>query len=125
MKHTSLILFVFLVLSLGACRSTKSVPNGHSLLAKNVVNLQLSEGKLSVSEIQGVIRQQPNHTVIGIPFRLMVYNSVDSAKIADKRFRKNQKITVKETKREKKIASINAKRIERAKKRKDNITPKS
>lgn len=117
MKQSSLFLFVLLMLALGACRITKSVNKGQSLLYKNAVNLQLSEGKLSVSEIQDVIRQQPNHTVIGIPFRLMLYNSVDSAKVADKRFRKNQKLKAKEIHQAKKIEEVNARRIEKARRK--------
>ena len=108
------IFLPFLLFFLGACHVTKNVPSGYYLLKKNkiTINSKLS-GEIS-SEINSIIRQQPNQRILGIPFKLMLFNSIDSAKVADKRIRLNIKLTEKNRKIIVKTKRINAARIEKA-----------
>lgn len=70
-----------------------------------------------------IIRQQPNRKLIGIKFKLWAYNretffylvKSDSATIADKRLKQNQKLYKKNQKKRNKQNRINADRIAKAK----------
>lgn len=94
------------------CKQTKYVPDGKYLLKKNSVIADKSE--LSDDDMADIIRQQPNYKTFGIKLKLAAYNAVDSAKVAEKRILKNEKIRVKNQKIKAKENRINTKRIERA-----------
>ena len=96
-----------------SCNQTKHVPEGKYLLKKNV--LAVEGDKLDKDAMNEIIRQQPNRSLLGIKFRLWAYNretyfyviKSDSASIADKRFKQNQKIQKKNQKRRNKQNRIN------------------
>jgi outer membrane protein assembly factor BamA len=96
-----------------ACKQTKYVPDGEYLLKKNTV-IQ-SGDKLDKDDLSSIIRQQPNYKRLGVKWKLMAYNSIDSAKVAEKRIRKNQNLREKNRKRLKREDRINGKRIQKAK----------
>lgn len=109
-------------LSVG-CKQTKYVPEGKYLLKKNVIEAEKSE--LSDDDMADIIRQQPNYKTFGMKIKLMAYNAVDSAKVADKRIRKNEKIRIKNQKLREKEKRINEKRIAKAQRKgKDWYTKK-
>lgn len=110
LKHTTILLILAVIFA--ACNQTKFVPEGKHLLKKNEV-VQLDE-KLPKEDLFYVIRQQPNYRTLGVPWKLYAFNAVDSAKVADKRIRKNEELRVKNRERLAKEDRINAKRIEKA-----------
>lgn len=98
-----------------SCQITKNIQKGNTLLNKNEVILEKSGSKLSASEIHTIIRQQPNQKTLGVRFKLMVYNAVDSAKIASKRFTKNKKLIEENESNVLKMRRINNRRISKSK----------
>lgn len=104
-----------------SCNQTKHVPQEKYLLQKNV--LTVSGDKLDKEAMNEIIRQQPNRTLLGVKFRLWAYNretyfhiiKSDSATIADKRFKQNQKLYQTNQRRRNKQNRINEKRIAKAK----------
>ncbi|MDG1331222.1 MAG: BamA/TamA family outer membrane protein [Crocinitomicaceae bacterium] len=117
-----------------SCKQTKNVPDGKYLLKKNKVYTQ--GDKLDEAELEEIIRQKPNFKRFGVKWKLRAFNVVDSAKVADKRARKNGKLRVKNQKLRDKEDRINAKRIARAHRKdkeyftekiiplKDTVTPR-
>lgn len=106
---------------MNSCNQTKHVPQGKYLLKKNVVNVE--GDKLDKEAMNEIIRQQPNRSLLGVKFRLWAYNretffyviKTDSTTIADKRYRQNQKLKVKNQKRRDRQNRINEERIAKAK----------
>jgi len=108
-------LFTILILNvLSSCRIAKNVPSGYYLLHENEVKLQKTSGSIAEADLEAVIRQQPNQTLLGIPVRLAIFNAVDSSKVARKRQNKNLKLIASNQHDLDKMNRINAKRIERA-----------
>ena len=77
----SSLLLVLLV----SCHVSKNVPAGEYLLKSVDITLTKESGKVTSSDLSSLIRQQPNQRVLKIPFRLMIYNAIDSSKIKDRR----------------------------------------
>ncbi len=109
-KHT--IILLILLVGFVACRQTKNVPRGEYLLKKNKIEVQGEE--VEEYELEEIIRQKPNFKRVYIKWNLMMFNSVDSARVANKRARKNLNLREKNQSRRDKQARINAKRIDRA-----------
>ena len=109
------ILFTILILNvLSSCRIAKNVPSGYYLLHENEVKLQKTSGSLAVADLEAVIRQQPNQTLLGVPVRLAIFNAVDSSKVAKKRQNKNLKLIASNQEAMDKMDRINDKRIKKA-----------
>jgi outer membrane protein insertion porin family len=102
-------------LGLISCKITKNVPNGYYLVDKN--NVVFNGDKLNIDEVNTIIRQQPNRKSFGMRLKLRVYNSVDSAKVVKSHNRHFVKIIEKNKKLVEKQNRINAKRIEKAKRK--------
>ena len=96
---------------------TKNVPKGNLLLRKNTILIEGAKVAISSAEISEIIRQKPNSRVIGIPYKLILFNSIDSAKVSQKRMRINAKIDDGNKRMDIKLDEINAKRIEKARKK--------
>jgi hypothetical protein len=96
---------------------TKNVPKGNLLLRKNTILIEGAKVAISSAEISEIIRQKPNSRVIGIPYKLILFNSIDSAKVSQKRMRINAKIVDGNKRMDIKLDEINAKRIEKARKK--------
>jgi outer membrane translocation and assembly module TamA len=113
-----------------SCNATKNVPDNYYLLEKNKLVFP-NEINFKEDNIRALIRQRTNSRILafelgpmkskGIPFKLYVYNMVDSAKVADKRQRKNEKLRRKNNRRLAKQDSINEKRIQKALARGDSV----
>lgn len=110
LKH----LFVFLTIAFAVqgCLSTKLVPENKHLLKKNKIKVE--GDKISKSEVEDVLKQKPNLRVIGIPFRLKFFNSIDSVKTEHGRIRKLNRLKAKNAKRTKREIRINERRRQRA-----------
>lgn len=100
-----------------SCHVTKNVPKGNLLLRKNTILFIGVKPTISSSKISDIIRQKPNSRVLGIPMKLILFNSIDSAKVSQKRMRINAKIDDDNKKMDEKLDEINAKRIEKARKK--------
>lgn len=94
------------------CSQTRFVPDGKFLLKKNEIKIE--GDKLNEDDVSSIIRQQPNYKRLGIKWKLIAYNSVDSLKVAQKRSKKNKKLREINADRRKKEQRINDKRIEKA-----------
>ena len=110
-KHTY-ILAMLLLVSI-SCRQTKYVPDGRYLLDKNKI-VQDKTSPFEKEDLEEIIRQKPNKKSLFIKWKLAAYNSIDTAKVAAKRDRKNLKLREKNQKRRNKAAAVNERRIERA-----------
>ena len=64
------VLLLFLLFT--GCRTTKHVPEGSYLLAKN--KIKTSKKEIPKDELKGYIRQQPNRKLLGTRFYLGLYN---------------------------------------------------
>ena len=96
---------------------TKNVPKGNLLLRKNTILIEGAKVAISSAEISEIIRQKPNSRVIGIPYKLILFNSIDSAKVEQKRTRIDSSIVEGNKRMDIKLDEINAKRIEKARKK--------
>ena len=111
------IFLLFIVVFLSSCHVTKNIPTGDFLLRKNIVLIEGDKTAISSSELNEIIRQKPNSRVIGIPFKLILFNSIDSAKVDLKRNRIDSLIDDDNKRIDVKLDKINAKRIEKARKK--------
>ena len=96
---------------------TKNVPKGNLLLRKNTILIEGAKVAISSAEISEIIRQKPNSRVIGIPYKLILFNSIDSAKVEQKRTRIDSSIVEGNKRIDVKLDKINAKRIAKARKK--------
>ncbi len=115
LKH--LFVLFALAFAVQGCLSTKLVPENKHLLKKN--KFKIEGDKISTSEVEDVLKQKPNLRVLGIPFRLKLYNSIDSARTERGRIRKLDRLNAKNVKRTKREIRINEKRRQRAIRRGD------
>jgi hypothetical protein len=113
-KHIS-FLIISIAFLLSSCKQTKFVPEGKYLLKKN--NVVANKSEIANYEYHEVIKQQPNYKNLGFKIKLAMYNAVDSAKVSDKRIRKNEKLKLKNQERRAKEKHINEKRIAKAKRK--------
>ena len=109
-KHTYILLILATLFV--ACRQTKYVPEGRYLLKKN--KIEQTGKKIPKDDLTEIIRQQPNYKRFGVKWKLMAFNLVDSTKVADKRLKKNEKISIKNKERLEKQDRINRARVEKA-----------
>lgn len=73
------IALCFCVLLLAACNATKHIPDGAYLLRKNNLKLKsdrtlTNRGELS-DALSSLIIQKPNTTLLGIPYKVLLYNA--------------------------------------------------
>lgn len=82
-------LFVVTTLLLASCRLAKNVPQGNYLLRSTTIALDNPlTTKLDRYELTQVLRQQPNARFFGAPWKLWLYNAIDSANVANKKAQK-------------------------------------
>ncbi|MFN5149241.1 MAG: BamA/TamA family outer membrane protein [Flavobacteriia bacterium] len=98
--------------------------------------MKVTGGKLDTDDIAEIIRQKENFKTFRLNLKLAAFNLVDSAGVAEKRFRKNEVLRVKNQKKIKRQNEINQRRIDRARRKgsalytqkivklKDTINPK-
>ncbi|MBS1647578.1 MAG: BamA/TamA family outer membrane protein [Bacteroidetes bacterium] len=122
-KGTAACMALFLFLS--ACKTTHSLKEGQYLLDQNIIQHNTSE--IASSDIAPYIRQQPNRrlvtiNVLGIrwfPYYLWLYNSIDSAKMAQVKAKRDAKYDKINAKRLFKAEAKNRARIAKGKKTKE------
>ncbi len=108
-------LFVVSSLLLASCRMAKNVPQGNYLLRSTTIALDNPlTTKLDRYELSQVLRQQPNARFFGAPWKLWLYNALDSAAVAQKKAAKLAKFQLKLTQKQAKVGQVNAKRNARA-----------
>ena len=86
MNVKPLILFVFIILIAASCSNTKNLASGQNLFIgseekiKSEAKIPSSQRKEYESEMHDLIRPKPNTTVLGVRFKLTVYNMVKEPK---------------------------------------------
>lgn len=106
------------VLVATACSQSKLVPESRHMIKKNKI---IYKGdKLDKDELASIIRQPTNSKRFFIKWKLLAYNSIDSAKVAEKRIRIDQRIRSKNRERLIEQNETNQKRIERAREKGDS-----
>ena len=106
---------LLLLLVLSACNITRNVPEKRYLLKANVVNID--NKAIVIDDVLPIIRQQPNQKTLGINFKLRIFNTIDSARVASKKEKKINRFYLKVERKNLKTKWINAKRIEKARKK--------
>lgn len=106
---------LLLLLVLSACNITRNVPEKRYLLKANVVNID--NKSILIDDVLPIIRQQPNQKTLGINFKLRIFNTIDSARVASKKEKKINRFYLKVERKKLKTKEINAKRIEKARKK--------
>ncbi|MDF3028837.1 MAG: surface antigen [Fluviicola sp.] len=112
LKFKHLFVFFTVAFAVQGCLSTKLVPENKHLLKKN--KIEVKGDRISTSEAEDVLKQKPNLRVIGIPIRLKIYNSIDSAKTEKGRLRKLGRLNKQNLKKTKREIRINERRRQRA-----------
>jgi outer membrane protein assembly factor BamA len=108
-------LFVVSSLLLASCRMAKNVPQGNYLLRSTTIALDNPlTTKLDRYELAQVLRQQPNARFFGAPWKLWLYNAIDSSAVADKKAKKFTRFQLKLTQKQTKVERINTRRNARA-----------
>ena len=80
------ILFIFIVTGLG-CSSTKNLPKGEKLYVGHEVaiegkDIKKNEKKALRTELNGLVRPKPNSAILGMRFKLWIYNLAGTPKKA-------------------------------------------
>ena len=123
LRFKTTYIFLILVAGIVGCKQTKHVPDGKYLLKKN--EIILSGDNLDKYDLEDIIRQQPNYRRFGVKWKLMAFNMVDSAKVADKRIKKNLELRETNQERLAQQDKINSRRMDKAvKKGKEYYTEK-
>ncbi|HZJ21630.1 MAG TPA: outer membrane protein assembly factor, partial [Pricia sp.] len=71
-KNTAKISLLFLVVVFNACNTLKRVGENQLLLKKNSISVDSAEVK--DADVESLILQEPNRTILGYPLRLNLYN---------------------------------------------------
>jgi outer membrane protein insertion porin family len=114
-RFSKVQLFVVATMLLAGCRLAKNVPKGNYLLRNTTIAIEnpLST-KLDRYELSQVLRQQPNARFFGAPWKLWLYNAIDSSRVAEKKARKYAQFEAELSKKKAKVQQINEKRNLRA-----------
>lgn len=84
MRNYNILFAITIILLFAACSTTRQLPPGQSLYTgaeikiESSVNISKSKKKDLKEELQSLARPKPNAKVLGIPFKLMVFNAVDT-----------------------------------------------
>ena len=97
---------------LSSCGQFSSLQKNQFLLRKNKFEIQ--GDKFLESEIKSYIRQKPNKRIFGIPYGLLIYNSIDTSKIKLHRQSHITKLRSKNLRLYEKQAFINKSRNDKA-----------
>jgi outer membrane protein insertion porin family len=103
---------LLLILILSSCGQYKSLQKSQFLLRSN--KLEIEGEKTLKEDLKSFIRQKPNKRLLGIPYGILIYQSIDSIKIANKREIHIKKLRNKNLRLYENQAKINKKRNEKA-----------
>ncbi len=118
MKVAKFIYLSFVLLwGVSSCNITRNVPKNYFLFKSNEISID--NKSISKDEVLSVLKQIPNEKSLGIPFKLIVYNSIDSSRIASKREKAFNKFSDKLERKKSRVTRINERRIEKARKNKE------
>lgn len=103
---------LLIILIFTSCGQHKLLQKNQFLLTKN--KLEIEGDKQVYSDLQTYIRQKPNKRLLGLPYGLWIYNSIDSLEIANKRQKHIAKLRQKNIELFEKQTQVNRKRNEKA-----------
>lgn len=98
---------------ISACNITRNVPEGYYLLKKNKIELPKTKG-VTEEEVRDVLKQRPNHRLLGLRLKLRMFNAIDSAKAARDERERYLKYREKNKRKLERQERINERRIKRA-----------
>ncbi len=96
-----------------ACNITRNVPEGYYLLKKNTIELPKSKG-VDKEKVRDVLKQRPNHRLLGLRLKLRMFNAIDSTKTARDQRDRYLKYREKNERKLERQKRINERRIKRA-----------
>ncbi len=79
------IAYCLLLIGLAACSSTKHIPEGDALytgakVKLNASNVSKQQKKVLNTDLEGLTRPKPNGSLLGIPFKLLIWNAFYTTK---------------------------------------------
>ena len=115
-KINNLWFFVICIsICITSCNITRNVPDGYFLMNSN--KIVVKKKVPFKDDLTDILKLKPNQRILGIRLKLRTYNAIDSTKLMGKRIKVNEKFKLKLDKKRAKYARINAKRIEKAKRK--------
>ena len=115
-KINKLWFFVICIsICITSCNITRNVPDGYFLMNSN--KIVVKEKVTFKDDLTDILKLKPNQRILGIRLKLRTYNAIDSTKLMGRRIKVNEKFKIKLDKKKAKYARINAKRIEKAKRK--------
>jgi len=86
MKHCLYIILAFCIGLISSCSTTKQVPANDALYTGAKIEIKPVDKTAKVkkgntkSELESLLRPAPNKSFLGIPFKLLIYNMIDTPK---------------------------------------------
>ena len=86
MKRVQIFLYFIILITAFACSATKNIPGNDALYWGSKVDLKPKNDSVKFnrknleSELEDLLRPKPNTRIFGIPFKVLIYNIVDSPK---------------------------------------------
>lgn len=86
MKRVQIFLYFIILITAFACSATKNIPGNDALYWGSKVDLKPKNDSVKFnrknleSELEDLLRPKPNARIFGIPFKVLIYNIVDSPK---------------------------------------------
>ena len=115
-KINKLWFFVICIsICITSCNITRNVPDGYFFMNSN--KIVVKEKVTFKDDLTDILKLKPNQRILGIRLKLRTYNAIDSTKLMGRRIKVNEKFKIKLDKKKTKYARINAKRIEKAKRK--------
>lgn len=103
------------LLTFTACQLSKNVPPQNYLLYKtNITLVSPLTTQLDRYELTQVLRQQPNARFFRLPWKLWLYNSLDSAAVSNRKLKRLAHFEVRLNKQQQKVVRVNEKRNAKA-----------
>ncbi len=100
-SYISISFLVFLLYTT-SCNVTKHIPDNQYLLTQYSLSIKDKSAKINKSEIESLVKQKPNHEIIGsFPLHLVIYNLVDPEKETQRRKERKAKVLRGEEKEDK------------------------
>jgi outer membrane protein assembly factor BamA len=113
-SHNYNIALIVIVFFFASCSTVKNLPEGETLLNKNVVINKY--GKVEKGEIEPYIKQRPNRKVLLWKVHLYIYNSVNSERLEKVKQKRSKKREAYNKKKIEEYEGINERRVALGKK---------
>ena len=114
-SNLRLFALLLVLLTFTACRLSKNVPPQNYLLHKtNITLVSPLNTQLDRYELTQVLRQQPNARFFRLPWKLWLYNSLDSATVSNRKLKRLARFEARLDQKQQKVVRVNEKRNAKA-----------